>query len=222
MAETIVQFKKCFLCGENRPTTDFYKKSDKRDGLASRCRECFKKPRPQTRLYDKRFIDLTGQRFGLLTVISVLEPVHGSGFKWACLCDCENTTAVASSNLMNGNQTSCGCMKNAKAAARQYIHGMADSREYKIWSGIKKRCFNRKNKDYANYGGRGITMCADWRKSFDAFFRDMGPSPLGLTIDRINNDGNYEAGNCRWATRTEQNRNRRNTTVKTIANIVNQ
>lgn|SRR6185503_3088514 len=163
-----------------------------------------------------KFKDITGQRFGRLLVLSIVaERTKQNRIQWLCSCDCGKEWTVIGHNLTNGRQKSCPCRKNQLAAERHYVHGMVHKREYRIWSGIKKRCFNPKEPAYKNYGERGITMCDEWKKDFMAFYRDMGPCPDGFTIDRINNDGNYEPGNCRWTTRVIQNRNRRDVVMLT-------
>lgn len=210
MAEISVSHKICYLCRVDKPAHQFYKKTKRKDGLTSRCRDCHDKPRPVIALRQRRFIDLTGQRFGILTAVSVWDVIGDSRkFMWACLCECGNTTVVAGANLTGGRQISCGCIKDAKAAARMYKHGMADIREYSVWCGAKKRCFDESEPSYRNYGGRGITMCPEWAHSFEAFYKYMGARPEGCELDRINNNGNYEPGNCRWATKLVNIRNTR-------------
>ena len=157
-----------------------------------------------------KLIDLSGEKFGYL-VVSDRNPRKGTF--WNCTCQCGNQSVVSTSNLKNGNQTSCGCIRKQKAAARTYRHGMIGTREYESWMHAKGRCFNSDNAAYLNYGGRGITMCEKWKNSFEAFYSDMGPCPPKYTLDRKDNDGNYEPGNCRWATRKTQNRNRRDTVM---------
>ena len=149
------------------------------------------------------FIDLAGQRFGMLTVIGRKENRHGHAM-WECLCDCGNKTVVPSGDLRRGKTKSCGCNRTT--------HGDRGSRLYGIWIGIKTRCFNETDHTYALYGGRGITVCEEWRDSFEAFrdwalangYRD------DLSIDRKNPDGDYCPVNCRWTTMKEQQNNRRN------------
>lgn len=154
---------------------------------------------------------LVGLRSGRLTVIRIGE-VHGYKAKWLCRCECGNTALVWSYSLRSGRTKSCGCLKDELSAERSLVHGHTGrgtrSSEYNSWDGMNQRCHNTKNPSYRKYGGRGIRVCARWRASFANFIADMGrkPSPQH-SIDRIDNDGNYEPGNCRWATLSQQNSN---------------
>lgn len=153
-----------------------------------------------------------GDVYGRLTV---LHEIGGYPRKFECLCSCGNKTDKYLSNLRNsgerGSTKSCGCIRSETTIARNLVHGLAGTPEHEVWCGIKKRCGDKNSKDYVNYGGRGIGICAEWSESFESFLSHVGsrPSPQH-SIDRFpNNDGNYEPGNVRWATRTDQNRNTR-------------
>jgi hypothetical protein len=119
-----------------------------------------------------------------------------------CVCPCGQEFEALLYNVNSGHTTSCGCQNH-----RHKKHGMSQAREHHTWTGMKSRCMNPKNPSYANYGGRGIGVCENWRNSFEAFFKDMGPCPEGHSIDRINVNGNYEPANCRWATSKVQANN---------------
>jgi hypothetical protein len=157
-----------------------------------------------------KLIDLSGKRFGRLTVVS-RDHSRTTDTYWFCTCDCGTTKSIAAYTLTKGLSKSCGCLRTEIVRARSITHGnkinRKASREYKSWSAMKSRCYRATNKKYHRYGGRGITVCDSWRDSFSNFLRDMGPAPSGTTIDRINNDGNYEPGNCKWSTSIEQGNN---------------
>lgn len=170
---------------------------------------CFK--REQTS--KNRLRDLTGQKFGRLTVIKRAES-RAEVTRWLCLCECGKETIVGYPNLANGHTKSCGCYNSELVKKRSVTHGMRNTRLYEIWKGMKNRCENPNEPSYMNYGGRGICVCAEWHKPevFMEWALENGYSDK-LTIDRINYNGNYEPGNCRWATAKEQGRNKRNNFV---------
>jgi len=160
-------------------------------------------------------MDLSGKKFGTLTVLRRLQN-RGEKIVWLCRCSCGTETAICSGNLKVVK--SCGCLKGFKAGNVVGLkHGGSHSATYKIWVGIKTRCFDTKHHSYQRYGARGITMCDSWRDSFEAFLADMGPRPDGLTIDRIDNDRGYELSNCRWATMAQQAANRRPHEIKRLS-----
>ena len=160
-----------------------------------------------------RTIDLTGRRFGRLAVLGQTDRPEGSRDNsafWACRCDCSALISVRAPALILRGTASCGCYRRENAQTQKTTHGLSLTPEYRAWAGIIQRCTNPKQTVYADYGGRGITVCDRWRDSFEAFFQDMGrrPSPEH-SIDRRNNDGDYEPGNVRWATKEKQAQNRR-------------
>jgi hypothetical protein len=160
-------------------------------------------------------VNLTGRRFGRWTVISRAGTVCKQA-RWNCLCDCGSTSVVYGGNLRNGASTSCGCYFSEALIARQTIHGKSGTPTFNSWASMWDRCTNENANQFKDYGGRGIKVCERW-KSFVNFLADMGEKPDALTLDRYpNNNGNYEPGNCRWATRSQQNRNRRDNAISEI------
>lgn len=158
-----------------------------------------------------KFIDLTGMKFGRLTVIERAPENTKDGHpRWLCKCECGNTCVVDGKNLRRGDTKSCGCLYGQN-------HEMSHSKIYRTWKDIKTRCFSPNCKNYHNYGGRGITMFPEWINDFQKFYDYVSKLPHfgeeGYTLDRINNDGNYEPDNLRWADSKTQRRNRRNNII---------
>jgi hypothetical protein len=159
---------------------------------------------------DKIKFDLSNKRFGHWMVIAI----HPERYRrknrksstarlWLCRCDCGTKRVVFDTHLRTGRSKSCGC-----AAFLPRTHGLSKSRAYAVWSSMKQRCLNPRHHSYDNYGGRGISVCQQWLR-FENFYADMLDPPPGLSIERINNDGDYEPGNCCWADRAQQARNQR-------------
>jgi hypothetical protein len=159
---------------------------------------------------------LHGQRFNRLTVSHAVGRNKHNHIVWLCICDCGNETKVTTQSLTSNNTKSCGCAKadHAKdvqhlAAEARVVHGVSGTPEYYAWWHARARCTDENHQSYRYYGARGIRMCRKWRDSVAAFVEDMGLRPDGLSLDRINNDGDYEPGNCRWATLEQQMLNKR-------------
>lgn len=153
-----------------------------------------------------------GERFGRLAAIEPAGQNSSRNYVWKCQCDCGKTAVVSASSLVGGRTRSCGCLRDEVRVAQGHAnrtHGKRHSRVYKIWLKVKDRCQNPKHVFFNMYGGRGISVCDRWLV-FANFFADMGDVPDGCSIERIDNDRGYEPGNCRWATSTEQSRNKRN------------
>jgi hypothetical protein len=157
-------------------------------------------------------VDITGEKYGLLTALYPTAERSGRKVVWVARCDCGKEIPVTVDKLRSGNTKSCGCMRYEWVAESKLKHGGSrrgrELPEYAIWCSMIKRCENPNETHYPHYGGRGITVCERWRNDFAAFLADMGsrPSPQH-SIDRIDNDGNYEPGNVRWATDKDQARN---------------
>lgn len=161
------------------------------------------------------FIDITGRRFGRIVVTGFDRSVGPRKRKYFhCVCDCGKNKSVRGDYLTGGYVLSCGCLRveraTAASAAVCRTHGFTRTKTYRVWAGMLQRCTNKNHPRYPGWGGRGISVCSRWR-DFRNFLEDMGVCPPDLSIDRIDNDGNYEPGNCRWADAITQRNNRRDT-----------
>lgn len=158
----------------------------------------------------------SGTRFGRLTVSHQVERSDKNNRYFFCTCECGGTTVTTITQLRSGYTSSCGCLRRERLLASRTKHGQSHgngrqgSPEYRAWLRMKRRCTDQNHDKYSYYGGRGIRVADEWLSDFRAFLAHIGPRPSpGHSIDRINNEGNYEPGNVRWATKQEQMKNRR-------------
>jgi len=192
---------KCLLCGKEFETT--------LDGLKgkTKCNECG---------IESRKLNLIGEKYGRLLVLSFH---HDSkyGAYWECQCDCGKKSIVLGNALRRGSSKSCGCFGDERRIETKTTHGMAYSDEYRAWIRMIERTTSNSYQGTARYKGRGITVCDEWKHSFEQFYKDMGDKPSKIySLDRINNNGNYEPSNCRWATPSEQQNNKSNNAPITV------
>lgn len=154
--------------------------------------------------------DITGQRFGKLVAVKSIYNKEKKITLWECKCDCGNTCFVRANRLVHNRTKSCGCLRNDSNKARITTHGMSNTKVYNTWHSMKARCYNPTNHNYDHYGKRGISVCDEWRDSFEAFYEWAMANGYqeSLSLDRIDNDGNYCPQNCRWTTTKVQNNNR--------------
>ncbi len=157
-------------------------------------------------------LDEIGNIYNRLTVSSFFGRTSNGTYIYNCVCICGNSTTVNINSLRTGQTKSCGCLKKELIDSKPFkTHGLTKTPEYKSWTGIKERCYNKNNSRYADWGGRGIKMCQRWFDSFENFLEDMGKKPTRLhSIERVDYDGDYCPENCKWATPAEQNSNKRN------------
>lgn len=166
---------------------------------------------PRGNLLDMKLNNLVGQRFVRLVVVERAENNSLGQATWDCQCDCGVRVIVEAHSLRRNLTKSCGCLRSESSSVRFYKHGHSGPKtpEYNTWRGMKSRCNNKHADNFSRYGGRGISVCARWH-TFANFLADVGKKPSSdCTLDRINNGGNYEPGNCRWATKSEQQQNKR-------------
>lgn len=165
-------------------------------------------------------INMAGLRYGSVTAICDVGQVKSGDRKWQFLCDCGSSFEASGYAVRSGKVRDCPACAKRRSASATTTHGMTETPEFEVWTGMHTRCYNPKNKAFADYGGRGIAICERWRESFAAFLADMGPRPSAThSIERNNVNGNYDPGNCRWATRVEQARNKRNNVKVVIDGI---
>ena len=165
--------------------------------------------------------DISGRRYGKLVAIKPTGETKNGSKIWLCQCDCGNTKTTTVTMLNSGKTSSCGCYKIEKARANLTTHNKRNTRLYTIWNHMKDRCYNPKATSYKHYGGRGIKVCDEWKNSFKAFYDwaysngyDENAPRNKCTIDRINNDGDYEPSNCRWVDAKIQASNQRKRSTK--------
>lgn len=158
-----------------------------------------------------RLVDLTGKRVGKLTVIQRHYDPNKKHTLWECKCNCGNMSIVSAYRLIHGLTKSCGCLRSEVTTKKNTTHGMSKTPLYNVWNSMRKRCYNENDKNYPSYGGRGIEVCPEWKDEFNEFQKWALSNGycIGLTLDRIDNNGDYCAQNCRWVDTKTQNDNRR-------------
>lgn len=155
-----------------------------------------------------KYIKNVGEKHNRLTINEIIEEYkNGYIYGW-CTCDCGTVKKIIIRYVLNGRIKSCGCFLSESTSKRAKTHGKSNSSEYRIYHGMIDRCYKPSQKHYKRYGGRGIIVCDRWLESFDNFYADMGDRPYKTSLDRIDNDGNYEPSNCRWATHSQQQKNK--------------
>lgn len=162
-------------------------------------------------------VEMVGMTFNKLTVLEQSATSENKKLHYRCACECGSLSIVDGAALRSGNTKSCGCHRKAVSSDKAFKHGYVGTKTYGVWESIKKRCLDTKNRSYKNYGGRGITICDEWKNNFLSFLKDMGEAPEKCVIDRIDNDKSYEPGNCRWITQKENCRNKRNNIYLTFS-----
>lgn len=160
-------------------------------------------------------INPVGQAHGRLTIVSRAENDRFGRSQWNCICECGKGHVAALFRMTSGHTKSCGCIRNESNLDAR----LSAIPAYISWSAMKQRCYYKDSKQYDSYGGRGITVCDRWNNSFNDFLTDMGHRPDGMSIERNDVNGNYEPSNCRWATKIEQARNRRNNIIIVIGSV---
>jgi hypothetical protein len=168
----------------------------------------------ESRPHGINFIDLTGQRYGRLAVISFANS-NGRTVRWHCKCDCGAERIVSTTSLRSGTSQSCGCYARERTSETSFVHGMSNTKIYRLWRSMHERCYDPKNNSYRYYGAKGITVCERWHQ-FENFYADMGERPADMSLDRIKSTKEYSKENCRWATLKDQARNRRSSRFLTF------
>lgn len=162
---------------------------------------------------------MIGMKFSKLLVLERIGSVRKNCPRFKCICECGAYTETDGRHLRSSSTKSCGCFSREMTVNRTRTHGKSNTTEFRIWSLIKSRCFCNTDRMFKYYGGRGITVSPEWVRSFETFLKDMGNRPLGGSIDRINNNGNYCKENCRWATKIEQANNKRTNKLHTYKGL---